>query len=505
MIREAKTENGIVRGLPAGNNRITTYKGIPFAAPPVGENRWRAPKPALNWEGVRLCYDFAPISVQDTPGLGTDIYCREWHVDPDIAMSEDCLYLNIWTPAKSPDDNLPVLIWYFGGAFQWGYPNEMEFDGEHLAKQGIIVVSINYRLGALGFLSHEELTKNQPDGYANFGHLDQQAGLKWVKRNIKAFGGDPNRITISGQSAGGASTLTQLTRPENYNDISGAVILSGMIRDPFHIDNLIRPISLSDAEKRGAEFIKYLGVSSIDEARKLDAFFIRDKYAKFRETHGIMFSTIIDESFIKEDPFEAFLAGRRANVPVISGNTGDEFFSGIDAKNIEELQEKATIFYGKDADKFLSFTEANKQTDGAFSLLSIIEVSTKAAFYCNAKNTNMAPCYYYRFIPDIPGFDNPGTFHSVDLWFWFNNLDKCWRPMVGRHYDLARTMSGYLVNLVKTGNPNGQDSNEYELPKWNAFDDLSKFEMNFTKDGASGTNDTNEFIDFVAKKIGHLI
>lgn len=503
MLRQTTTENGIVRGLPAGNNRITVFKGIPFAAPPIGDNRWRAPQPAADWDGVRNCFDFAPISVQDTPGLGTDIYCREWHVDPDIAMGEDCLYLNIWTPAKTTEDKLPVLVWYFGGAFQWGYPNEMEFDGEHLAKQGIIVVSVNYRLGALGFLAHEELRLAQPEGYANFGNLDQQAGLKWVKRNITAFGGDPDRITISGQSAGGSSTLTQLTRPENFDDISGAVILSGLIRDPFHHDNVIRPASLAEAEKNGADFLEFLGVKSIEEARKLDAFHIRDEYAKFRANH-MMMTTIVDESFIKEDPFEAFLNGRRANVPVISGNTGDEFFTGIEADNLDELKEKATKVFGLDTDAFLAYSEATTKSGDSYSSLSTIEASVKAAFMCNDKINDMAPCYYYRFIPDIPGYDNPGTFHSVDLWFWFNNLDKCWRPMTGHHYDLARAMSGYLVNLIKSGNPNGVDSNEFALPTWDAYTNNNKTELEFTSDGPKSKIADSAFVDFVAKNIGHL-
>ena len=158
MLRQTKVENGEVRGLPGTNPRITVYKGIPFAAPPVGENRWRAPQSAKNWEGVLDAYKFGPISVQDTPGIGDDIYCRDWHVDPEIPMGEDCLYLNVWTPAKKTDEKLPVLIWYFGGGFQWGYTAEMEFDGEQLAKRGIIVVSINYRLQCFGFLSHPEIT-----------------------------------------------------------------------------------------------------------------------------------------------------------------------------------------------------------------------------------------------------------------------------------------------------------------------------------------------------------
>ena len=225
MLRVAKTENGLVRGLPAADPRITSFKGIPFAAPPVGENRWRAPQPAANWEGIRDCYQFAPISVQDQPAVGTDIYCREWHVDPDIPMDEDCLYLNIWTPAKKTDEKLPVFIWYFGGGFQWGYTAEMEFDGERMARRGIVVVSVNYRLGALGFLVHPELTKSQPDNPANFGHLDQQAGLRWVHNNIAEFGGDPDNVTIAGQSAGGGSTLAQITCDQNKGLIKNAVIM----------------------------------------------------------------------------------------------------------------------------------------------------------------------------------------------------------------------------------------------------------------------------------------
>lgn len=178
MNRIADTENGKVRGLPGADPRITVFRGIPFAAPPTGENRWRAPQPCRDWEGVREAYEFAPISIQDTPGLGSDIYCREWHVDPEIPMDEDCLYLNVWTGAGNPKEKLPVLVWFFGGGFQWGYPAEMEFDGERLARRGIIVVSVNYRLGALGFMAHPELTAEQPAAPTNFGCLDQQAGLK---------------------------------------------------------------------------------------------------------------------------------------------------------------------------------------------------------------------------------------------------------------------------------------------------------------------------------------
>lgn len=244
MIRIAKTEHGLVKGLPAADPRITAFKGIPFAAPPVGANRWRAPQPCFTWDGIRTAYEFAPISVQDTPGLGNDIYCREWHVDPEIAMSEDCLYLNIWTPAKTTEDKVPVLVWFFGGAFQWGYTAEIEFDGERLARRGIIVVTVNYRLNLFGFLAHPELTEEQPETPTNFGHLDQRAGLLWVINNIKNFGGDPEHITMAGQSAGGMSVMVHLTNPSNMGLFKGAIVQSALIRSPYPNDFFGHPISL---------------------------------------------------------------------------------------------------------------------------------------------------------------------------------------------------------------------------------------------------------------------
>ena len=227
MLRTVKTECGIVRGIEAADPRITAFKGVPFAAPPTGENRWRAPQPCKPWDGVLDCARFAPISMQDTPGLGDGFYNREWHVDPQIPMSEDCLYLNIWTPAKSADEKLPVLVWYFGGGLQWGYTAEMEFDGERMARRGIVVVTVNYRLGVFGFLAHPELTSAQPDAPTNFGNLDQQAGLMWVRRNIAAFGGDPGRITIMGQSAGAMSVQQLCLSPLAKGLVAGAVMSSG--------------------------------------------------------------------------------------------------------------------------------------------------------------------------------------------------------------------------------------------------------------------------------------
>ncbi|MBP5414968.1 MAG: carboxylesterase/lipase family protein, partial [Lachnospiraceae bacterium] len=331
MLRVTETENGKVRGIEAADPRITTYKGIPFAAPPVGKNRWRAPQPASNWEGIRDCFRFAPISVQDTPGLGTDIYCKEWHVDPEIEMSEDCLYLNVWTPAKSKDEKLPVVIWFFGGALQWGYPSEMEFDGERIARRGVVVVSVNYRLAALGFMTHPQIIKEQPDFPANFGNLDQQYGIQWVHRNIANFGGDPDNVTIAGQSAGGGSVLSQIAYEGNKGLFSKAIIESGIVKSIDGNFGLTKPCSLEEAAKKGERFFEVLGVKTLEEARELDAFYIRDKYAEFCGNDftpiGMLkrFMTVKDDTFCKGDPYDAIAAGKANPVAIMAGNTADEF------------------------------------------------------------------------------------------------------------------------------------------------------------------------------------
>ena len=461
------SENGTIRGLPAADPRVTVFKGIPFAAPPVGENRWRSPRPCADWDGVRDAFEFAPISVQDTPGLGTDIYCREWHVDSKIPMSEDCLYLNVWTNARSEADKLPVLVWFFGGALQWGYTAEMEFDGERIARRGVVVVSVGYRLAALGFLSHPEITAQQPDAPGNFGNLDQQAGLGWVKRNIAAFGGDPGNITIAGQSAGGFSVMSQVACPANEGLFQKAVVMSGMFRSPYEKDPLFTPKSLSEAEKQGVDFFTFMGVNSLSEARELDALTIRDKYAEYVKDHPLLM-TIMDGKFCTEDPLTAFLQGRCIHVPIISGNTADEFL----ASPAESI---------------------------GYAPVSMIEYSVKSAFLAEQKADAPKPCYYYRFSPEIPGDDHPGAFHSVDLWFFFETLSKCTRPFRGKHYDLARQMCNYWANFIRTGDPNGKDDDGSDMPYWAPYTNDRRSEMVFEEDGAVPSFEDIAFTKFLTE------
>jgi len=501
MIRIAETENGKVRGLPAADPRITSFKGIPFAAPPVGENRWRAPQPCQSWEGVRDCFEFAPISVQDTPGIGDDIYCREWHVDPEIPMGEDCLYLNVWTNAKSADERLPVLVWYFGGGFQWGYTSEMEFDGERLARRGIVVVTVNYRLGAFGFLAHPELTASQPEAPANFGSLDQQAGLRWVRRNIAGFGGDPDNITIAGQSAGGGSVMAQMACKDNAGDFKRAAVFSGMFRSPYIVNDFFIPQSLEEAGKKGVELFEALGVKTLEEARKLDAQFIRATYSDLRNKGRMFFTIVNDGKFCTEDSQEAFYYGTRNRVPVLAGNTGDEFKDGIRAENEEQLKALAEQFFGSDAGKFLDFKEASVKGWAGFGEVSAPELGVKSAFIRESRLPDPQPCYYYRFAPDIPGNDRPGTFHSVDLWFFFETLQKCIRPYEGRHYDIARQMCDYWANFIKTGDPNGFDLNGNKLPEWKPYTDSERCEMEFTPEGAVPCKEEDGFTRFLLGQI----
>ena len=498
MLRIAKTENGLVRGLPSQDARITVYKGIPFCAPPVGKNRWRAPQKCEDWEGIRNAFEYGPIAIQDTPGLGTDIYCKEWHVDPDIPMSEDCLYLNVWTPAKSPDEKLPVLIWIHGGAFQWGYTAEMEFDGERLAKRGVVVVSIAYRLAVMGFLAHKDLTKESPDAPANFGALDQQAGIKWVKRNIAGFGGDPDRISIAGQSAGGASVLSQISCEDNYNDFTSAAIFSGVIRNPYFVDKFFIPGALEEAEANGEEFLKFIGASSIEEARELDALYIRDKYAEYRNNHVFM-SICIDGKFCKGEPLARIANNECANIPLLLGNTGDEFISGMMADSETELRTKINELFGEYTDEFFKYKESGIKSEVGYGPVSALEPTIKALIEAKQANGMDKKCYYYRFLPDIPGDDNPGTFHSVDLWFYFETLAKSFRPFVGRHYDLSRKMCNYWANFIKTGNPNGLDGDGTKMPEWKPYTEDDSEAMLFTSDGPVLKKESNEFIDFLKK------
>ncbi|NLD38586.1 MAG: carboxylesterase family protein [Desulfatiglans sp.] len=469
MLRRVMVENGLVEGLPAADPRITSFKGIPFAAPPVGTNRWRAPQPAKDWEGVLYAYKFAPISMQHIPGEDPEIiYTREWNVDTSIEMDEDSLHLNVWTPAKKADEKLPVFVWYFGGGLQEGNTAEMEFDGERIARRGIVVVTINYRLNAFGFLCHPEITAENPDAPANFGFLDQQCGTRWVKRNIAAFGGDPDNITIGGQSAGGGSVMAQVTSPTNKGLFQKAIVDSGLAMTAYPGNLFHKEKNLIEAEQAGVEFFKFIGVSTLQEARKLDTVSLRDKMVEYKSFWG----PVIDDKFYVGDANERFMANRCELVPMMFGHTATEFPDRPLVKTVDEFVAFAREAYGSDADEFLNLCKSDTGSISEMlyrATVSHLEYSIRLIGKAKKRTGDKTPIYYWVFNAGIPGWDNPGAFHSVDLWFFFETLAKCWRPFVGMHYDLARKMCNYWANFIRTGDPNGKDADGSDMPFWKPF------------------------------------
>jgi len=462
-LRETRVKNGIVRGLPAADPRITAFKGIPFAAPPVGDLRWKAPQPAKDWDGVLEAYHFAPISMQAVPGLDPNaFYSKEWNVDPTIPMSEDCLYLNIWTPAKTGDEKLPVMVWIFGGGLKEGNTQEMEFDGERIARRGVILVSVNYRLNAFGFLAHPELTAEDPEYPTNFGHLDQRAGIQWVKDNIAAFGGDPENITVFGQSAGGGSTFVQVTTPLNKGLFQKAIChSSGGLLPPSITSN-----DLPTAEKLGEKFLADLGVSTIAEARKVDALKIRD-LANGPNGRAYQFGTVIGDNLMPDKPTNIILENKQNDIRIMTGYTRDEFGVVPKVNTEAELEEYAKYYFQDRADEYLAICKKGAESiedmkkNGSYNRF---EIGTFLWMKANAEN-GCPDIYTYKFHPEIPG-DDAGSFHSSDLWFAFETLAKCWRPFQGKHYDLARHMCNYWTNFAKTGNPNGLDNDGTPMPEW---------------------------------------
>ncbi len=491
MLRVTKTEQGMVRGLPAADPRITSFKGIPFAAPPVGALRWRAPQPPACWEGIRDCYTFGPIAMQETPGGDPEaFYSKEWHVDPDTPMGEDCLYLNVWTPAKTAEERLPVLFWIFGGGLQCGYPSEMEFDGERLARRGVVVVSVNYRVNIFGFFSHPELTAAAGEEPAtNFGLLDQRAGMQWVQKNIAAFGGDPDNVMIFGQSAGGGSVLSHLTSPMSKGLFHRAVVQSAggvTVKCP---DNHFRRgyPTLSQAEAWGQEFLRFLGVENLEQARAIDERTLLEKCFAFNPRHSWGFT--LDGKFLLKEPRDSILNGEMHRVPVMIGNTADEFLIGPDGDSEEAVAAWCREQFGDRGGEYLDLCRQEAQRTGV-SLRKAATVNTfqlGADLFCRAlSDQGRENIYYYRFHPEIPGGDGAGSFHSSDLWFVFETLSKCWRPFTGKHYDLARQMCNYWAAFGRAGDPNCLDADGTPQPHWPAYVKDSHKGMEF-QDTAAAT------------------
>ena len=469
-LREAMTKYGKLIGAPSNYSFVTVFRGIPYAKPPIGERRWKAPEPLDipdNPEAVepRLCHTFANMCVQDTFPLDANSV-REGFCYPE-PMSEDSLYLNIWTPANSPADRLPVMVWIHGGAFLSGHCYSSTINGEIMGKNGVILVSVAYRLGAFGFLAHPDLTAESPDGSSgNYGMLDQVAALTWIYENIEAFGGDPGNITVAGQSAGAQSAQILASSPLARHMINRMILESG----PSMAHSDLLPIrTLAEAEQLGIEALELAGISSIAEARELDAEEIRRRMSPtcWLGAPGIMdglrFTPNID-GYLLEKPLGTVAAeGLLSGIDIIAGHTNE---CGLDLPMPLENLPAWLETFGSEGAELANLMNVKSQSDiDAINPTGFRgKLVTASLALCESRAEQGKPAYYYHFARPLPG-DNAGAIHSAELFYVFQCMNNNWRPFTGEDYEMAHVLNAYWCNFARTGNPNGEG-----LPQWNTFD-----------------------------------
>ncbi|MCR8556759.1 carboxylesterase family protein [Mucilaginibacter sp. BJC16-A38] len=449
--------------------KIESWKGIPYAQPPVGDLRWKAPQPVLKAPGIHEATKFAHMPMQKR--VFSDMIFRA------DTISEDCLYLNVWTPGKSPYDHLPVLVYFYGGGFVGGDGSEPRYDGESMAQKGIVVVTISYRLGIFGFFSHPELTKESPNhASGNYGLLDQVAAIKWVHENIRAFGGDEKKITIAGESAGSISVSAQMASPLSKNLIAGAIGESGAMIKPT-----LPAIPLANAEKNGSKFAEKIGNKSLADLRAMSATDLLDAASKYG---AWSLAPTIDGYFLPKSLVEIFEAGEQAHVPLLVGWNSAEIpyqsFTGGDMPTPENYTKKVKQQFPGNADEVLKLYPGTTQDEvikSATALASdrFIAYSTWKWADLQAK-TSGKPVYRYLFAtprpPEVNPTNNPnegkmpkqmvGASHASEIEFAMGNLpyNKVY-AWTADDYKVSATIQQYFANFIKTGNPNGK-----HLPKW---------------------------------------
>ena len=462
-LRETEIDCGKIRGIAAGNQDITVFKGIPYAEPPVGNNRWKPPIPKKKWQGIYDAVRFGNICPQILPGKDTFYYKEFFRMEVHEKQNEDCLQLNIWTPAESVNDRFPVLVFIHGGGFQTNYSFAPQFDGEGLAKRGIVVVTINYRLGIFGFLAHPELSKESERGISgNYGLMDQICALQWVKDNIHAFGGDAGKITISGGSAG-AESVFLLTLSERMKGwFRGAVMQSGPLLEPLP--------TLTQIETDGEMFLDKLGISSIQEARTWTAEDLKNYTPDLDRGDKMFLKPCIDGYIINDNPLDSLKKGAAADISYMVGCTGNEAGSMRNRfrETPQSIAKKLKNCYGSYSKEYRSSVRYSTEEE-------VFQFQLKHGFtedmysYCLAwcemqgRSGRMKP-YMYRFERDLPG-DDAGAFHASEHWYIFETLNRCWRRFTGSDYELSKRMADYWANFIKTGDPNAA-----HLPKWESYE-----------------------------------
>jgi para-nitrobenzyl esterase len=464
-----KIENGTIEGYQDSRSGLQLFLGIPFAKPPLGELRWKAPQPVENWKGVLETKKFGPRAVQ-TNVFGDMIYRAS-------GTSEDCLYLNVWTPAKKDKKGLPVLVYFYGGGFVAGDGSEPRYDGASMAKKGIVALTVNYRLHIFGFLAHPELSAESPyKASGNYGLLDQNAALKWVQKNIAAFGGDPKRVTIAGESAGSISVSAQMASPLSRDLIAGAIGESGAAINPT-----LAPVPLAEAEKTGLEFARNAGFNSIAEMRALST---DSLFAVYNQSKRFGFPSVIDGYFLPKTLPAIFRAKEQAQVPLLLGWNSAEipgmaFMQGA-AYNDENYIKKVKEAYPHDYEEVLKLYAHGSEKEIEWSATALasdrfIAYSTWKWFDLQRKNSAQ-PVYRYLYSKLMPSatvkqdnvpFKMPepiGAPHACEIPYCMGNLDivkdHSW---TAADYKVSETMQNYFANFIKTSNPNGQG-----LPQWPA-------------------------------------
>jgi para-nitrobenzyl esterase len=471
QVRDVEVTGGRVSGVVTIG--IAAFKGIPFAAPPVGLLRWKAPQPVGKWTGVKAATTFAPSCVQD-------VSLMKLFGAPE-AISEDCLYLNVWTPAQSASERLPVMVWIYGGAFTGGMTSIPAYDGAPLAEKGVVLVSVSYRLGAFGFLAHPELSKESGKGSGNFGLQDQIAGLRWVKDNIAKFGGDPNRVTIFGESAGGISVSMLAASPAARRLFQRAISESGGSFGPARTANEAGATvpSLRVAETTGQEFFKRLGVSDLTHARALPVTRIQAALGGGLQTG---FWPVFDGDVLPRGQYELYQAKRFNDTPILVGTNSDEgitFVPGATPPAAFEAMIRAG--YGAKADAILNAYPHATTAESTQSARNIFRDATFAwhtwAWALLQSQHGRGKAYVYYFDHRTPLSPN-GAGHAAEIPYVFRTLGKFTGPaaLVGaaRPEDRAMSdlMSSYFVNFAKSGDPNGPG-----LPPWPAFTESSQTVM----------------------------
>ena len=500
------TSNGDVEGKPGTDSGVRTFLGIPYAAPPVGPLRWKPPQAAQNWSGVRKAVEFGSHCMQAR--IFDDMIFR------DKGISEDCLYLNVWTPATSANARLPVMVWIYGGGFAAGAASEPRQDGTNLAKKGVVVVSLNYRLGVFGFFSHPELTKESAHhASGNYGLLDQVAALQWVRKNIAAFGGDPGKVTIFGESAGSFSVSALMASPVAQGLFERAIGESGA----FFSDTLqLKP--LSESERADEKFAQSIGASSLGALRAKSGSDLLEAASNASKEDTVRFAPNIDGYFLPEDVAAIYAKGKQSHIPLLAGWNADEgSYRAIfkkDPPTTENLRSHARALFGDKADDFLKVYSAStdEQAKRAAQDLAgdqFIAFSTWK-WIGMQRETGSSPVFRYRFEQAPPNASaaepdaDRGAYHSAEIEYVFGALDSKKLPWRDEDRKVSDLMSSYWANFARSGDPNGPG-----LPRWPAYDpknDYAVMHLNANPHAAPDNHRSRyEFLDkvYAQKRAGN--